>query len=115
MRCTYTSKSAIYISASLAFVLPNAPNASATDFTAKAVMEKMQPEQRYAYVAGVVEGLAYARFSKDGQKPDGMNCIYDWFYKKPDTLDVIYAGLGQYPDYPPGAIIATLSQKSCGD
>lgn len=108
------SKIAVVISASLAVTFPRISEALATDFTAKTVMEKMQPEQRYAYVAGVVEGLAYSRYAKDGKKTDGMECIYDWFYTKPDTLDLIYAGFGQYPQYPPGAIIGALSQKSCG-
>jgi hypothetical protein len=36
--------------------------ANATDFTARVVMEKMTAEQRYSHLAGVVEGLAYARY-----------------------------------------------------
>ncbi len=36
-----------------------ANDAGAADFTAKTVMEKMDNTERYAFVAGVVEGLAY--------------------------------------------------------
>lgn len=91
-----------------------AAEAGADNFTAKAVMEKMTAEERYPYLAGVVEGLAYARFVKDGQQTSGMKCIYDWFYGKPDTQDLIYAGMGRYPDYTPGAIVGALADQTCG-
>jgi hypothetical protein len=96
-------------------LLPLAGPAAATDFTAGVVMEKMEAEQRYPYIAGVVEGLAYARFSRDGKKTEGMKCIYDWFYEKPETLKLIYASFGQFPGYTPGAIIGALVKKKCGD
>ena len=67
-----TSKRVGYISTVLA-LLPLTGPAGATDFTAKAVMEKMQAGDRYPYVAGVVEGLAYARYSRDGKKTEGMD------------------------------------------
>ncbi|WP_316859234.1 hypothetical protein [uncultured Cohaesibacter sp.] len=49
------------ILAALAMVSANAANA--TDFNAGVVMKKMNAEQRKWYVSGVVDGLAYARFS----------------------------------------------------
>ena len=87
--------------------------ANATDFTAKVVMEQMTEEQRYSYLAGVVEGLAYARYAKDGKQADGMNCIYDWFYSNPKVTDLIYAAFGQYPDYTPGAVVSALAKRKC--
>jgi hypothetical protein len=87
--------------------------ANATDFTARAVMEKMTAEQRYSYLAGVVEGLAYARYASDGKKLDGMNCIYDWFYGDPKVTDLIYAAFDKYPDYTLGAIVAVIARKKC--
>lgn len=103
-----------YISTFLS-LLPLTGPAGATDLTAKAVMEKMEAEQRTPYIAGVVEGLAYARYARDDKKTEGMKCIYDWFYEKPDTLNLIYAAFGRYPEYTPGAIIGALARKSCGD
>lgn len=92
--------------------LPSA--AGATDFTAGIVMSKMKPEERYPFIAGVIEGLAYSRFAKDNKKTEGMGCIYDWFYKDPKTIDVIYAAFGRYPDHLPGAIIGALASRKCG-
>lgn len=102
------------LSSALAFVSAN-PAWAKNDFTAKAVMEKMKVEERYPYIAGVVEGLAYARYVRDDKKTAGMECIYDWFYEKPGTLDMIYAALGRYGDFPPGAIIAGLAKQNCGE
>lgn len=96
-------------------------DAGATDFTAAAVMEKMEASARVPYISGVIEGLAYARYERDNQHLEGdnktvvgMNCIYDWFYKTPKTLDTIYVAFGRYPTYPPGAIIGNLVKQACG-
>lgn len=89
--------------------------ADATDFTAGAVTKKMEPEKRYSYIAGVVEGIAYARFARDDKKPAGMECIYDWFYKNAGTFDTLYAAFEKYPTFTPGAIVATLAKRKCGE
>ncbi|GJE18433.1 hypothetical protein AIGOOFII_3158 [Methylobacterium marchantiae] len=89
--------------------------AFAMDFTAGVVMSKMKPEERYPFIAGVVEGLAYGRFVHDEKKTEGMGCVYDWFYKEPKTVDVIYAAFGKFPDHLPGAVIAALVKRKCGE
>lgn len=82
-------------------------------------MQKMKSEERFPYIAGVVEGLAYARYLRDGKQPAGMTCIYDWFYKgkdgksSDDNITTIYAAFGRYPDYPPAAIVEVLLDKAC--
>lgn len=101
--------------AALALPLATLPaGAGATDFTAGVVMEKMDTKQRFSFVAGVVEGLAYARYAKDGKQTNGMKCIYDWFYEKDDTTQKIYAAFDRFKDYLPGAVIAALVEKECG-
>ncbi len=87
--------------------------ANATDFTAKVVMKEMTEEQRYSYLSGVIEGLAYARYAQDGKQIAGMNCIYDGFYGTPKVTDLIYAAFGQYPDYTPGAVVSALVKRKC--
>ncbi len=76
-------------------------------------MEKMAPQDRVPYISGVVEGLAYARYLRDEKQTAGMKCIFDWYQKGKDTIDVIYTAFGKYPDYPPAAIIDVLSRKAC--
>lgn len=89
--------------------------ASATDFTAGVVMSKMEGKERYAFVAGVIEGLAMSRYMRDGKKPEGMKCIYDWFYKNTGATDTVYAAFQRYPDYPPGTVVGVLIKKTCGE
>ena len=76
-------------------------------------MEKMSSGERYSFVAGVVEGLAVSRYMQDGKKPEGMNCIYDWFYKDKITIERIYAAFTRFPNYLPGAVVDALVRKVC--
>lgn len=108
----WKTKTAIFFGGYLGLVTSSA---IANDFTAEKVMKEMDGVQRYAYVAGVVEGLAVARYMKDGKKKEGMNCIYDWFYDDKKTVDTIYATFDKYPSYPPGSIMDALSKQRCGE
>ena len=83
--------------------------------TAGVVAEKMSAGERYTYVAGIVEGLAYARFQKDGKSPKGMSCIYDWFYKDKATIGRVEQMFRENPDYPPGAVVGVMAEAQCGE
>lgn len=89
--------------------------AVANDFTAEKVLKEMNAGEKFSYVAGVIEGLAMARYVKDGKKPEGMNCIYGWFYDDKKTVDTIYAAFEKYSTYPPGTIIDVLVKRKCGE
>ena len=85
--------------------------------TARSLMESMQPGERYAFVAGIVEGIAFHRYTVGNKDTDAMNCVYRWFadgHNGQRTIDVIYAAFGQYPDYPPAAVVAALANRKCG-
>lgn len=75
---------------------------------------KMTEGEWYAFVAGIVEGVAFHRYTVGDKDAAGMNCIYDWFYKEDGTADTIYAALGKYPDYPPAAVVNVLAKRKCG-
>ena len=94
------------------FLLMQTP-AKAERFTTGTVMQKMGSEERFAFVAGIVEGLAMSRYMQDGKKPEGMKCIYDWFYVNPKTVENIYAAFERYPDYPPGTVVDVRARKTC--
>lgn len=108
----------LYTSTVLGYLAITTPHAFATDFTAGVVMEKMDADSRAAYIAGVIEGLAYARYEKDNEHLEGdkktVEGIYFWLYDKPDTLQTIHAAFDKYPSYLPGAIIGNLVRQSCG-
>lgn len=78
-------------------------------------MKEMKAGEKISYVAGVIEGLAVARYMKDGKQKTGMECIYDWFYEDKKTLDAIYAAFEKYPTYPPGSIIDVMVKQKCGE
>ena len=81
-------------------------------------METMSPGERYTFIAGMVEGIAFHRYTVGDKDTAAMNCVYDWFYKGHNgqkTIDVIYAALGEYPDYPPVAVIAALANRKCAN
>lgn len=99
----------------LAVLASLATGVAAEDLSAGVVADKMKPDERYTYVAGVVEGLAYARFVQDGQSEEpGMRCIYQWFYNEDGTVDQIFAAYRAFPDHLPGAVTAALIKRRCG-
>ena len=87
----------------------------ATDFTAGVVMTEMEQSDRLPFVAGIIEGLAYSRFIKDGQQTDGMGCIYDWFYEADARIMQIYQAFESFPEHLPGAVVAAMVERECGE
>jgi hypothetical protein len=85
-----------------------------TSFTAGTVMSNMAPEERYTFVAGIVEGLAHARYVKDGKDPAGRACIYAWFYDEKLTMKKIFEAFDRYPNALPGQIVGALVATKCG-
>ncbi|MEL6464953.1 MAG: hypothetical protein AAFQ58_08285 [Pseudomonadota bacterium] len=87
--------------------------AEADDLNAGAVVNKMTPEDQYTFVAGIVEGLAHARFASDGHT-DGRSCIYKWFYTEDKTPENIQAAFARFPEHLPGAVVAAMITRRCG-
>ncbi|MCR9089216.1 MAG: hypothetical protein NXH97_21035 [Rhodobacteraceae bacterium] len=102
------------IAAILAGFLAAVPT-QAEDLSAGVVLTKMDANERYTYVAGIIEGLAYARFVSDGREEQpGMACIYGWFYEEDGAVDQIWAAFERFPDHLPGAVTAALIERRCG-
>lgn len=87
--------------------------AKAEDFTAGVVMKNMPANERFPFIAGLVEGAAYARFEKDNKNEKGMNCIRQWFYRTKGAVDQIYLAFGTFPNYPPAAVVSSLVNQVC--
>lgn len=107
-------KTSVILAGSLVFSICGTAFAD-QQFDADKVMNKMSNAERMGYLAGVVEGLAIARYNKDGKKSDGMNCIYSWFYEDKTTLPDIFVAFDKYPTYPPGSIMDVLVRQKCGE
>lgn len=119
--CVALAARSIGVSALAGLVMPGllaSANAEETTRTARSLMENMQPGERYAFVAGIVEGIAFHRYTTGNKDAAAMDCVYKWFAEGHNghrTIDVIYAAFGQYPDYPPAAVVAALANRKCGE
>lgn len=95
-------------------------NQQGTAMTAGALMERMDPNQRFVFMSGVVEGLAYARFVRDTKQSGtkeylGMHCIYDWFYDNGvEQIDHVEAAFAKYHDQTPAVVMTAMINKECG-
>jgi len=89
--------------------------------TAGVVLDKMNSDELFAYVNGMVEGMAYARFRKDslaaGSRDEaGMVCILDWYWKgEGNTPSRIEAAFRQHKEHMPSTIIGTMIKNECGE
>ena len=79
------------------------------------MIDLMSDDDQYVFMAGIVEGLAYARFRSDNKSTDGMACIYDWFYGDVRSSLTILDAFAAFPDRMPGAIIGALTKRECGE
>jgi hypothetical protein len=84
------------------------------DLSNHAILGKMDIDDHYPFIAGMIEGIAYYRYKAGGKDSKAMNCVYDWFYEDKTALDQIYYSFGQFPDYPPASVIDALVSRKCG-
>lgn len=103
----------VSISAFALSIILGATPSYAVDLSAHAMLGKMDPNDHYTFVAGMIEGIAYHRYAAFNKDSAGMNCIYDWFYDGQRTIDVIYAAFARFPDHPPAAVLAALAEREC--
>jgi len=96
-------------------IFMNIEAADAQKLDAGFVLNEMNLEKRYTFVAGVIEGMAYSRFLRDRPNEEGMKCISSWFYGGGEkSWKKIYAIFKQYPKRQPAVLIYTLTKKKCG-
>ena len=99
------------------FLFAQGPPASSaradTPMTAGVVLEKMAPKEYYAYLAGITEGLAYARYERGGV--EAMKCVFDWFYNDKNSVRRIDQAFARFADHYPGAVMAALMERKCGE
>ena len=85
------------------------------DLSNHAMLGKMEIDDHYPFIAGIVEGIAYHRYKAGGKDSTTMNCVYDWFYDDKTAVDQIYFSFGEFPDYPPASVIDALVSRKCGE
>lgn len=90
-------------------------SSAANALTADDVMNKMTKDQQNGYFAGVIEGLAQARWIADKPDATGMTCIHDWFYGGgSDKWALIEDWYNRNLDKPAAALMYVLVKRECG-
>tara|TARA_R110002072_G_scaffold232223_1_gene389549 strand:- start:11239 stop:11550 length:312 start_codon:yes stop_codon:yes gene_type:complete len=89
----------------------------AAALTADEVLNRMNADQRFGYVSGVVDGLAASRWMRDRPNAAGMHCIYDWYLGRPaaEVLAAIETWLGRHQDQQAGILLSVLINRECGE
>lgn len=90
---------------------------SAAALTAKEVAENMSAKEQNAYISGVVEGLAFARWLADGRDDTGMQCIWNW-YLHSDQRERFNAQMDwfeRHPDQQVSTLMYALIREECGE
>ena len=92
----------------------------AAGLTAGDVLKEMPTNEFVVYVAGMVEGFAYARFRKDsieaGRKVEtGMQCFRDFYLTNPKIILMIEDAFRQHAQHSPSVVLAAMLKKECGE
>jgi hypothetical protein len=83
--------------------------------TADEVMNKMNEDQRFGYVAGVVSGLAQARWLLDKPDASGTTCINNWFFgPSSQPWPQLEEWFARHPDKPAAALLYVMIKQDCG-
>lgn len=99
---------------SVAMVLSSGQVANA--LTADDVLNQMTSEQQSSYIAGVVGGLAYARFLQDRPDQSGMSCINDWYYGSGTAKWAqIETWFARHPEKQAEPLLYVLITRECGE
>ena len=92
-----------------------------TAMTAATVLEELSADERFSYIAGIVDGLAHARLETDtlakGESDqEGMNCIYRWFYRGDGSAyALIETAFQSYQEHYPATLVSVLIRRECGN
>ncbi len=93
------------------------PAAFADRVTARTIEKELSLTERYAYVTGVIEALAYARYLREKPSRRGMDCITGWYQKTPRIAfwSEFEALTKKHGDQPVSVLIYAMSIDHCGE
>lgn len=88
-------------------VAEDAPGISAEFFT-----KELNEREQTLYIKGALDGLAYARYVRDGRTTDGMYCIYDWS-EDAANFALMFSAMKARPQVPASVIIGFAVERAC--
>lgn len=88
--------------------------------TGRVMLDRMPSREFEAFVTGMVEGMAYARFRKDtlaaGRRvEDGMNCIRNWYHGDARTFIRIVEAFRQHSQHTAWVVLGAIVKQECGE
>ncbi len=87
----------------------------AENLDAGAVLNEMETKQQSAFVTGIVQGLAYARFLRDRPNEDGFRCVSGWLNgDAKGNWNKILTLFERHSTKPPAVLLHVLIKKDCG-
>lgn len=98
------------ISAALLFAASCPP---AFAITASDVMDKMSKEERFSYLTGLVDMMAYQ--SLLAGKKDHAKCVIDKFYDDKVVLKRVYDALDKFPNKAPEGLVILVMRQECNE
>lgn len=99
-----------------ALTVVNGGAAKAEDMTAGSVLKRFSTNELHLYLTGIIEGLKYARYEKEGKTTKGgWRCIHDWYFNDKNSPTIVLRALRKYPDHMPNAVMAALIKQKCGE
>ncbi|CUH99080.1 hypothetical protein PHA8399_01196 [Leisingera aquaemixtae] len=80
-------------------------------------MENMSAEEQNAYISGVVEGLAFARWLADERDETGMQCIWNWYLHSDQRarFNAQMDWFEKHPEQQVSTLMYALIREECGE
>lgn len=78
----------------------------------------MSSDERFAYVGGVIEGLAFARWITDNRSTEGRDCILNWYFANDNESARFNRQMGffdEHPDQHISTLMYALIREECGE
>lgn len=89
---------------------------AAQALTADDVLNKMNSDQQFSYLAGMIGGFAHSRFLRDKPDQSGMNCIFDWYYGSgTKKWPIIEQWFSRHLDKQVEPLLYVLIKRECGE
>ena len=108
----YSQFSAIILSCGVAL----SSGGTAQALTADDVLNRMNTDQQYSYLAGMIGGFAHSRFLRDKPDQSGMNCIFDWYYGSgTKKWPIIEQWFSRHLDKQVEPLLYVLIKRECGE
>ena len=102
-----------FLASTIAFIVSFIAMAPAHAVTSEDVMNRMNDEERSAFIAWAIE-MAALMFHLQGDR-EKASCIMEWFFENGDGPQQVVQALIHFSDRPSHPVMLTLINRTCGE